>query len=143
VHSRLLRGAFCHDPATSSERIPIRFGRLKALFTALGITPGHAYLDVGQELVRVRMGWGFRAEVPRTSIRSVRRARNTVSIGVHGWRGRWLVNGASGPLAAIAIEPSAPARVMGLPIRLRELIVSVEDPDAVIAALSPARAGAG
>jgi hypothetical protein len=133
----------CHDPATSSERIPIRFGRLKALFTALGIMPAHAYLDVGPELVRVRMGWGFRAEVPRTSIRSVRRVRNTVSIGVHGWRGRWLVNGAAGPLVAIAIEPSAPARVMGFPIRLRELTVSVEDPDAVIAALTRASAGAG
>jgi hypothetical protein len=133
----------CHDPPTNSERIPIRFGRLKALFTALGITRGRAYLDVAPNLVRVRMGWGFCADVPRPSIRSVRRVRNAVSIGVHGWRGRWLVNGASGPLVAIAIDPSAPARVMGFPIRLRELIVSVEDPDAVIAALSPVRAGGG
>jgi hypothetical protein len=116
---------------------------LKPLFTALGITPGRACLDVAPDLVRVRMGWGFCADVPRRSIRSVRRVRDAVSIGVHGWGGRWLVNGASGPLVAIAIEPSAPARVMGVPIRLRELIVSVEDPGAVIAALSPARAGAG
>jgi hypothetical protein len=116
---------------------------LKPLFAALGVTPGQAYLDVAPDRVRVRMGWGFRADVRRPSIRSVRRVRNAVSIGVHGWRGRWLVNGASGPLVAIAIEPSAPARVIGFPIRLRELIVSVEDPDAVIAALSPARAGSG
>jgi hypothetical protein len=133
----------CHDPATSSERIPIRFGRVKPLFTALGITPAHAYLDIAPDLVRVRMGWAFRADVPRASIRAVRRVRNALSIGVHGWRGHWLVNGASGPLVAIAIEPSAPARVMGVPIRLRELIASVQDPDAVIAALSPPRAGAG
>ena len=116
---------------------------MKPLFTALGITPAHAYLDVAPDLVRVRMGWAFRADVPRASIRAVRRVRNALSIGVHGWRGHWLVNGASGPLVAIAIEPSAPARVMGVPIRLRELIASVEDPDAVIAALSPPRAGAG
>jgi hypothetical protein len=131
-----------HDPPTNSERIPIRFGRLKPLFTALGITPRWAYLDVAPDLVRVRMGWGFCVDIPRPSIRSVRRIRNAVSIGVHGWRGRWLVNGASGPLVAVAIEPSAPARVMGFPIRLRELSVSVDDPDAVIAALSPLRAGA-
>jgi hypothetical protein len=114
---------------------------LKPLFTVLGMTPGRAYLDLGAELVRVRMGWGFRADVPRPSIRAARRARNSISIGVHGWRGRWLVNGAAGPNVAVAIDPSAPARVLGFPIRLRELMVSVEDPDAVIAELSPVRSG--
>ena len=56
---------------------------------------------------------------------------------MHGWRGHGLVNGAAGPLVAVAIDPPAPARVLGFPIRLRELIVSVEDPDAVIAELRP------
>jgi hypothetical protein len=131
-----------HDPSMNGTRITIRFGRLKPLFTLLGLTSGRSYLELDPELVRVRMGWGFRADVPRSSIRSVRRVRNAVSIGVHGWRGRWLVNGAAGPLVALAIEPPAPARTLGIPIRLRELIVSVDDPDAVAAELSPVRAGA-
>jgi hypothetical protein len=131
-----------HDPATGSARIPIRFGHLKPLFTLLGITPGSSHLDVASDRVRVRMGWAFGAELPRTSIRSVRRVPNAISIGVHGWRGRWLVNGAAGPLVAVAIDPPAPARVLGVPIRLRELIVSVDDPDAVIGELSPVRDGA-
>ncbi|MEA2130368.1 MAG: hypothetical protein QOJ85_3259, partial [Solirubrobacteraceae bacterium] len=131
-----------HDPATDSTRIPIRFGRLKPLFTLLGITPGWSYIDVAPDIVRVRMGWAFGADVSRTSIRSARRVRNAISIGVHGWRGRWLVNGAAGPLVAVAIDPPAPARVLGFPVRLRELVVSVDDPDALIRALSPVRAAA-
>lgn len=106
------------------------------------MTPRRAYLDVTPDVVHARMAWAFSADIPRSSIRSARRVRNAVSIGVHGWRGRWLVNGASGPLVAIAIEPSAPARVIGFPIRLRELTVSVDDPEAVMAALGAARADA-
>ena len=65
-----------------------------------------------------------------------------LSLGVHGWRGRWLVNGAAGPLVALEIEPPVRARVIGIPVRLRELFVSVDDPDAVIAELDPGGAGA-
>jgi hypothetical protein len=36
---------------------------------------------------------------------------------------------------AIAIDPPAPAHVLGVPIRLRELLVSVDDPDALVGAL--------
>jgi hypothetical protein len=87
------------------------------------------------------MGWTatrhaqFRTEFSRTSIRSLHRAGNSVSIGIHGWRGRWLVNGAAGPLVALTIDPPARARVLGVPVRLRELIVSVDEPDAVKAEL--------
>jgi hypothetical protein len=103
----------------------------------LCLTPRRSYLELAADRVRVRMGWGFRADIPRPSLRAPRRVPNAISIGVHGRRGRWLVNGAAGPLVAVAIDPPAPARVLGVPIRLRELIVSVPDPDAVIAELSP------
>jgi hypothetical protein len=39
---------------------------------------------------------------------------------------------------AIEIAPRAPARVLGIRVRLHELIVSVDEPDALIAALSSA-----
>lgn len=88
------------------------------------------------------MSWGFHADVPRRSIRSVRRERNAyLSLGVHGWRGRWLVNGAAGPLVALVIEPPVRARVCGVPVRLTELFVSVEDPDAAISELSSGGVG--
>jgi hypothetical protein len=83
------------------------------------------------------MGWSFSADVPHGSIRSARPvAEKRWSIGVHGWRGRWLVNGARGPLVAIEIAPRACARVIGIGVRLQELIVAVEEPEALIDALS-------
>jgi hypothetical protein len=85
------------------------------------------------------MGWSFSSDIPRASIRTAHPAgEKRWSIGVHGWRGRWLVNGARGPLVAIEIAPRAPARVLGIRVRLHELIVSVDEPDALIAALSSA-----
>jgi hypothetical protein len=133
--------AVWHDPATDSTRLPIRFGRLRPLFATLGIAPRRSYLGLAPDVVRVRMGWAFGAEVPRTSIRAARRVRDAISIGVHGRRGRWLVNGAAGPLVAVAIDPPAPARVLGFPVRLRELVVSVDDPDALVRELGPVHAG--
>ncbi len=105
------------------------------LLIACGMPPKAAYLDIGPDLVRVRMGVGFRAEFPRASVRFPQRFRNQISIGVHGWRGGWLVNGASGPLVGFCLDPSSRARVYGVPVRLRELAVSVDDPDALIAEL--------
>jgi hypothetical protein len=136
-------GLLWHDPSVSSARIPIRFGRWKPLLILIGWTPGRSYLEVDPDRVGVRMSWGFHADVPRRSIRSVRRVGNAVmSIGVHGWRGRWLVNGAFGPLVALEIDPPVRARASGVSVRLSELLVSVEDPDAVISQLSPGEVGA-
>ena len=118
-------------------RIPIRFGRWAPLLVACGLTRKRSYLLVGPDVVRVRMGWAFEADVPRSSIRAARRVGNqALSIGVHGWRGRWLVNGAAGPLVALAVDPATRGRVLGFAIRLRELVVSVDEPDLVIALLS-------
>lgn len=117
--------------------MPIRFGALGSLFVALGMTPGRSYLELGADEIVVRMGWAFHARVPRRAIGSARRVADTVSIGVHGWRGRWIVNGAGGPMVAIAVDPPARARAVGFPTKLRELLVSVDDPDALVAALEP------
>jgi hypothetical protein len=123
--------------AEQSIRFPIRFGALKPLFVVTGLTPSRSYVNVGPEVVRVRMGWSFSADIPRRSSRSARRvAEKRWSIGVHGWRGRWLVNGARGPLVAIEIDPPVRARVLGFPVRLEELLVSVDEPDALAVALS-------
>jgi hypothetical protein len=50
-----------------------------------------------------------------------------VSIGVHGWRGRWLVNGASRPIARIVLALPTHAFVLGFRVHLSELLVSVDD----------------
>jgi hypothetical protein len=59
--------------------------------------------------------------------------------GVHGWRGRWLVNGSSSGLVGVDLNPPARARVGPVPVTVRELRVSVDDPDGLVAALTTRR----
>jgi hypothetical protein len=61
--------------------------------------------------------------------------------GVHGRRGRWLVNGSAEGLAELTIDP--PVRISpsidtlyGLgPSRVRQLTLSLDDPDGFVAAV--------
>jgi len=118
-------------------RFPISFNRpMRLLLTAMGLGPRHSYLDVDAQRVVVRMGWAFRASVPRDSIvAATESTRTTITIGVHGWRGRWLVNGAGRGLVVIDIDPRARGRVLGVPVNLRQIMVSAVDPDALVAAI--------
>lgn len=87
-------GLTCHDRPMTSSRFPILFtGGMQAM-GAIGIRPHNSYVEVDPERVQVRMGWSFRATLPRSSVRSVEPDHDRVAAwGVHGWRGRWLVNG--------------------------------------------------
>jgi hypothetical protein len=119
------------------QRFAIRYGSLRALLSLMGLGPGVSGLDLDGDQLRVRMGWGFRATLSRASIRSAERTERIVwGIGVHGWRASWLVNGAVSGLVTLRIEPVQRAWVLGVPVRLRVLTVSVEDPDAVVRALA-------
>ncbi len=106
------------------------------VMTPLGAGRKHSRVTLTDDELIVHQSWTFRATVPRSSITgAVKLDRTYVSRGAHGWAGRWLVNGAGDGLVSITIEPAARARVTGIPVSLRELIVSVEDPDALVAAL--------
>lgn len=97
-------------------------------------------VDAGQ--IRVRMD-SFKLDIPSSSVRSVRRSQARVggTTGVHGGRGRWLVNGSAEGLVELAIDP--PCRVapsidtlFGLgPSQVKQLTVSLDDPDGFIAAV--------
>lgn len=122
--------------ALEGVRFPIRFGRLHLLLAVLGMTRSRSYVDVGPGLVVVRAGVWFSATVPRASIRSATPSpARPWSIGIHGWGGRWIVNGAAAPMARITVEPPAAARTLVFRLRLRELEVSVDSPAALVAAL--------
>lgn len=101
------------------------------------VGPKHSKVEVRDGALHVAMGWGFSAEIPLASIKEARRWEGRViSWGVHGFRGRWLVNGSSDGVVAITIDPPVKAKVVGFPVTLRELRVSVTDPDALIAAVN-------
>jgi hypothetical protein len=53
---------------------------------------------------------------------------------VHGFGGRWLVNGSGRGILSIQLITVQRAYVMGLPVQLRELLVSVRDWPALAAA---------
>jgi hypothetical protein len=108
------------------------------VMTPLGAGRKHSRVTLTDDELTVRQSWAFRATVPRRAITGATKLERTfVSRGAHGWAGRWLVNGAGDGLVSITIDPPARAHVTGIPVTLRELIVSVEDPDALVAALRP------
>jgi hypothetical protein len=118
-------------------RFPIRFdGWFRLLSTVVFMPPSAAYVEVEDGRVEVRMSWGFRASFPVAAVASTSSFdRRPLSRGVHGWNGRWLVNGSGQGIVVIDLEPEQAARVMGFPVRLRQLMVSVKDPDGLQALL--------
>jgi hypothetical protein len=120
-------------------RFPIRYSPGRGwMLRIVGLPQRWSYVDVRDDTFEVRMGWGFWATCRRADVQSATRQdfrRAVISTGVHGWRGRWLVNGAGAPITSITFTQPQRAFVMGFPIRLRELLVSVDDPESLIAAL--------
>lgn len=119
-------------------KFPIRFDTLgTVIMTPLGLGRRRSHVEVLDDTVEVRLGWGFTASIPRSSIRTASRLPRTfISRGAHGWRGRWLVNGAGNGLVTLTIDPPARARVTGVKVQLRELILSMETPEGLVSALS-------
>ena len=105
------------------------------LSAPLGLGPGNSDVTVDGDTLHVAMGWGFSADIPLASIKAATASDDRV-LGwvVHGWRGRWLVNGSSHGIVELTIDPPVQARVVGVPTTLRNLRGSVTDPDALIAA---------
>jgi hypothetical protein len=83
----------------------------------------------------------FHLDIPRSSVRSAARSARSVrgTIGVHGGRGRWLVNGSYDGLVELAIEPpcytSRQPSTLFLRSKVSSLTISLVDPDGFIAAV--------
>ncbi len=122
---------------TDSRRFPILFTGANRAMTVLGLRRANSSVDLGPSEITVRMGWAFRATVPRSSITSVDEDDDRVlGWGVHGWRGRWLVNGSSSNVVRIEVDPHGRGHTAGIPVKVRAIRVSVEDPDGLITALT-------
>jgi hypothetical protein len=102
------------------------------------MSPADSAVVVDDVAVECRAGWAFRMRAPRASVvGAVLDDRRVLSWGVHGWWGRWLVNGSSAGIVRIDLDPPVRASTLRFPIRVRELRVSVEDPEGLVAALLP------
>ncbi|MBR8830376.1 MAG: hypothetical protein N5P05_003472 [Chroococcopsis gigantea SAG 12.99] len=121
------------------RRFPISFDVwYVGLSSFLLMPPGASYVEVDREWVKVRMAWAFRSKFSRSAITSVTVAQKVgLTRGVHGFAGRWLVNGSGEGIVSITLNPRGRARVLGFPVRLRELLISVREPSNLIALLTP------
>jgi hypothetical protein len=123
----------------TSTRFPISFDAPYALLSrALLIPPSDSYVEIAGIEVSVRMGWAFRAKFERSRVAGAAPLGKRIRLtrGVHGWGGRWLVNGAGDGILAIDLEPRQRAYVVGFPVNLRQLLVSIENPTGLAAALA-------
>jgi hypothetical protein len=122
----------------TTVRYPITFDPwYRWLSSVLGLPPSSAYVEIDGEEVEVRMGWAFRSRFRRSDVSSAAPADiRPISRGVHGFGGKWLVNGAGRGILRIELRPQPRAYVMGIPLPLRELLVSVGDPATLATALS-------
>ena len=120
-----------------SNRLPISFDSWYALLSnALLLRPSDSFVEVEQNEIRVRMGWAFHASIPRSSIVSAKKNQTRpISRGVHGFGGRWLVNGSADGLVTLGLAKGQRGYVMGFPVDLSELMVSLKDPTALLDAL--------
>lgn len=128
-------------PVSDARWFTLRFGAFSGpLLRLLGMGKAHSGIAVGPTGVAVEMGWGFTGRAPLASIASAQALEETVlGRGVHGWRSDWLVNGAGDGLVEVLFDPPIQARVVGVPVKVRRLRLSVDDPAAVVAALGPGR----
>lgn len=123
---------------SSEERFAIAFSGLnKPLLALLGMGPGRSGVTVTDTDVRVRMGWAFNAAIPRDRITSAAKATKPALFGwgVHGWRGRWVVNGSDSGMVRLTIDPPMLTRTLIFAIQPHELYISLEDPDRFLAAI--------
>ncbi|MDR3650543.1 MAG: hypothetical protein P4L20_15735 [Acidimicrobiales bacterium] len=121
----------------TSATFRFSYGVFRPLLSLLGMGPMFSRVELESGTLRVRMGWAFGTSIPVHQITAVEpRSGLAGGIGVHGFRGRWLVNGATTGLVAITVDPPVRAAVIGFPVSLRVLTLSLEDPDALVAALA-------
>jgi hypothetical protein len=120
------------------QRFSIRFDKCYGgLSSSLLLPPQESYVELDSQWVRVQMGWAFRTQFPRSTIISVTPTKHVpLSRGVHGWAGRWLVNGSGQGILTIDLQPNQRAYVMGFPVRLKQLLISVTEPIALMRLLS-------
>jgi hypothetical protein len=105
-----------------------------------GVLPGRSrYVALGDGVVRVRLGW-LQTSFPRAHVVAARRV-----IGDWRWSIGWhvvfvgtkalIVNGSWSGMVELQLEPPLVSRSLLVPVRCSCVRISLDDPDAFLAAL--------
>jgi hypothetical protein len=133
----------------NTTTFPLSFDRpSRKPMTVLGVGPRLSCVEVSSSTVDIRMGWAFRATIPREAVASARPLdgglselsgpfRISVLRGVNYWRGTALVNGAGTGLVEMTLDRPEWVRLGPLRVQMHRLIVSAEDQSGLVAALTP------
>ena len=120
----------------TARRFPIRVTDAQRTLRTLGIHPPECAVEVDGDRLRVHYGWAFRMDTALAGVRHAERdPTRPRKLGVHGWWGRWVVDGSFDRVVKIDFDPPARARTGPFPLKVRELRVSLDDPDGFLAAL--------
>lgn len=107
---------------------------MNALLRLGAIPEASRYVDLDDEHLVVRLGWAFRLAVPRASVVAALPDHGRIGgIGAHGWAGTWLVNTTSKGLVRLELDPPGRATVVGVPVTVRVLRVSLAEPESFLA----------
>lgn len=94
-----------------------------------------ARVEVSDQDVYVYFGSSFTARIPLSSVRQVGPIPPEwvgMTRGVHGGHGAWLVNGSNRGLVRLILDPPATAQTKYRTAEVRELRLSLDDPDGLI-----------
>jgi hypothetical protein len=126
-------------PPRRTRTFPIRYSKISRwLMAPLFLGARHAKAELTEDTLRVRMGWAFRASIPRRSIRRAALNRDVVwAIGVHSdLRFKsWLVNGSTKGIVFLDLLPAENGRMGPFRITIERLGLGLEDPDGFLRAL--------
>ena len=109
---------------------------MRPILAVSGLGPTRVRIVLSDAELVVRAGPWFRARIPRSSLRSAGRRRDAWwAIGVHtDFRGAWLINGSPRGIVMVEVDPPARGRMAGIPVKLKRLGLSLDDPDAFLSA---------
>jgi hypothetical protein len=119
------------------EIYTFRYGIMRPLLSLVGLGPKFTRVVFHERTLEVRFGYGFRAEIPFSAIYNAKPEPGMIGgVGVHGWRGVWLVNGSAQGLVGFDVDQKIKAKSLGFPIRMLHLRMSLSQPGNFLQRLS-------
>ena len=120
-----------------TDRVDLPFAYrswLRPLFTVLGAGPKRTRVSVDGATMRVELGLLFTCSVPLAAVEQARPSRTSWwAVGAHtNLRGTWIINTDVGPAVDVTLARPLRGRTLGVPVKVRRLILGVAEPDRLL-----------